>query len=228
MRLVVLTSTLLIVTLCVAECPSAATLVIPTAVGEVRLHFDPLEISEERLRELTVLGPYQPWPFLPPALNQCISTDPEYRECGSREIDAPNFLYDAEVNLRRGRQTLADIARLEPPSELAPVLAYFQHVIAVFICLHEAELAYYRGDDHALEVACDEIDATAVCSDLLLEAPLTGMLEARRRLAGFTTWITCMAPELVRQLGVYPLEAWRDFLRAAGIVEEVVELPVGD
>jgi hypothetical protein len=56
--LVVLMSTLLTFTPSVAGRPGAATFVIPTPAGEVRLHFEPVEVSEERLRELTLLGPY--------------------------------------------------------------------------------------------------------------------------------------------------------------------------
>jgi hypothetical protein len=208
-------------------CPTAtgaATVVVPTIEGEVRLHHHPKRISEERLRELILLAPYEPSTFIPPSLEQCVETDPAYHMCGTRTPTDPSFLYNAEINLRRGRDMLDAIDRLAPPLALMAAVDYIRDEIEFYVCLHEAELAYYRGDNAALHVRCGGVEALAACPDLVAQSMTTRALVDRHGVAGYA-WHNCINDEFREMRDAYPLDAWRDFLELFGIDEEIVETP---
>lgn len=189
----------------------AETIVVPIPDGMAVLHFDPKIVSEEYLGELALVSPYVSWTLSAPAWE-------EDEEDGFHGPD----LFDVEIELGRLAQTLEDIDRLRVPPLLDAALAYVGREAAFYACVRGALLAYYRGDDHALAIACDEIDAPTVCSELVVEAPLTRAAQARHRLAG-VGWRDCMNERFRERLGTYPLENWREFLRTFGVEEEIVE-----
>jgi len=207
-----------------SSCDTSATIVIPTITGEARLQFAPGRVPEQRLRELAKIGPYRQEDFLPPAIEECIYGEAEYKDCGSRKLDAPNFLHNAQVNLTRGQQLLDFFNRLDPPLELEPVRAYVRRQVMFYLCLNGAELAYYHGNDEALKTSCGGIDPSTVCLPWVLQASMTRLLDARHGLAGHT-WHNCMNAEFRERLGEYPLQSWRRFLNAFGVREEIVEWP---
>ena len=203
---------------------AARTMVLPTIDGEVRLHFQPRRISEGRLRELLLVSPYDLSTFIPPNLEQCIDADPAYGDCGTRTLDDPSFLYNAEVNAARGRDMLDAIDRLAPPLELIKVVDYVRAQIEFYVCLHAAQLAYYRGDDTALSVTCDWIDARLGCTETVEQAAMTCAPDARQDLAGYD-WYNCMNHIFWQTRDPYPLDDWRDFLDGVGVEEEIIGSP---
>ena len=92
---------------------------------------------------------------------------------------------------------------------------------AFHLCLWRAELAYYRGDDYALWVACDDIEAPAQCQEVVVQASLTRGPDVRYRLAAYA-WRGCMSRWFQRRFGPYPMDDWYEFLRTYGVEEEVL------
>jgi hypothetical protein len=197
----------------------ADTIDVPMAFGAVHLHFDPRTISGEYLGELAVLSPHVSWTFAPPAWDECVSSDGEEHECEAIVLDGPD-LFEAEAELSRAEDMLATIRRLRVPPQLDAVLAHVHREAAFHLCLWRAELAYYRGDDYALWVACDDVDAAATCQEVVVQGPLTRVPEARYRLAAYT-WRGCMSDRFQQRFRPYPMDGWREFLRAYGVEEEV-------
>jgi hypothetical protein len=117
---------------------------------------------------------------------------------------------------------LGDLAGLSVPSELDAVLACVRRETAFYVCLRNAALAYYRGDDSALSVVCDEVDPIVACPNFVVRAPLMRTPQERYRLADYG-WQGCMQERFEQTLGLYPIENWQTFLRNHGIDEEIVE-----
>jgi len=198
----------------------ADTIDVPMTLGAVRLHFDPRTISAEYLGELAVLSPHVSWTFAPPALDECVSSDGEAHECEPIVLDGPD-LFEAEVELSRAEDMLATIRRLRVPPQLDAVLAHVHREAAFHLCLWRAELAYYRGDDYALWVACDDIEAPAQCQEVVVQASLTRGPDVRYRLAAYA-WRGCMSHWFQRRFRPYPMDDWYEFLRTYGVEEEVL------
>jgi hypothetical protein len=198
-----------------------ATLIVSTFDGEAQLHFDPAMISEEYLSRVAVLGPY-----LAPARGGfdgvCgVNEAGEDYYCDLRLLRGAD-LELAETELDDVVSLLGDLAGVSVPSELDAVLAYVRRETAFYVCLRRAALAYYRGDDSALSVVCEEVDASAACPEFVVRAPLTRTPELRYRLVDFG-WQGCMQERFEATVGLYPIENWRMFLRNNGIDEEIVE-----
>ncbi len=197
----------------------ADTINVPMTLGAVQLHFDPRTISAEYLGELAVLSPHVSWTFAPPALDECASSDGDEHECEVIVLDGPD-LFEAEVELRRAEDMVATIRRLRVPPQLDAVLAHVHREAAFHLCLWRAELAYYRGDNYALWVTCDDIEAAAQCQEVVVQTPLTRVPEVRYRLAAYA-WRGCMSDSFQRRFRPYPMDDWQEFLRAFGVEEEV-------
>ena len=197
-----------------------ATLVVSTFDGEAQLHFDPAVISEEYLSRVAVLGPY-----LAPARagfdGLCGVDDGQEYYCDLRLLLGPD-LGVAESELGAVQSLLGDLPGLSVPSELDAVLAYVRRETAFYVCLRRAALAYYRGDDSALSVVCEEVDASAACPDSVVRAPHMRTPELRYRLVEYG-WQGCMHERFEATVGLYPIENWRRFLRNNGIDEEIIE-----
>jgi hypothetical protein len=203
----------------VSEKPTV--LVVSTFDGEAQLHFDPAVISEEYLGRVAVLGPY-----LAPAHagfdGVCgVNEAGEETYCDLRLLRGPD-LDVAETELGDVVSLLGVLAGLSVPSELDAVLAYVRRETAFYVCLRRAALAYYRGDDSALSVVCEEVDASAACPDFVARAPRMHTPELRYRLVEYG-WQGCMHKRFEATVGLYPIENWRMFLRDNGIDEEIVE-----
>ena len=189
----------------------ADTVVVPIPDGMAVLHFDPKIVSEEHLNELTLASPYVSWTL----------SAPDREDDEEDEFRGPD-LFELEVQLRHLAQALEDMDGVQVPALLDAALAHVRREAAFHACVRGALLAYYRGDAHALAIACDELDAPTVCWDLVVEAPLTRSAQARHRLAG-VGWRDCMSERFRERLGAYPIESWREFLRTFGVEEELVE-----
>jgi hypothetical protein len=198
-----------------------ALLVVDTFDGEAQLHFDPAMISADYLSRVAVLGPY-----LAPARagfdGVCgVNEAGEETYCDLRLLRGPD-LDATEAELGDVVSLLGDLAGLSVPSELDAVLAYVRRETGFYICLRRAALAYYRGDDSALSVVCEEVDAIAACPEFVVRAPRMDTPEARYRLVEYG-WQGCMNERFEAIVGRYPIENWQLFLRNNGIDEEIVE-----
>jgi len=201
-----------------------AMLTFDTIEGRYRLIFDPAKLPSDRMMELARLSPPREHElFMPSFLELCIQGDPEYRDCGTRKPDAPNFYWNAEINLQKSRGVLAFLQGLAYPVELSPVVKYFVDNRSFYHCLDQARLRFLKSwDTRALNVTCGGIDAEVECSGVLGEMRSVQSKEATYDLATHK-WHNCLNNHFRNQIGGYPMKAWQDFLRAYGVKEELIE-----
>ena len=197
-----------------------ATVIVSTFDGEVHLHFDPAVISQEYLSRVAVLGPYLAARAGFDVVCGVDDAGDEYH-CDLRLLVGPH-LGVAEDELGDIQRLVGDLAGLSVPSELDAVLVYVRREAAFYACLRRAALAYYRGDDTALSIVCEEVDAVDACADFVVRAPRIHAPEARYELVEHG-WHGCMHERFEAIVGRYPIENWQLFLRNHGIDEEIIE-----
>jgi hypothetical protein len=209
--------------------------------------FDPAKISEAKLRELMLLSPYivtyfDQLPardmeaagstegsvvdkiFFPLDLELCIPAEVAYVRCEANDVSGPNFLPNAEVNLKKSKRGLAWLQNLDPPKELEPVMKFLADGLRFSIQSEETGLKYYSTrDENVLKEARDGIDPVAVCSEALHKVHDAN---PEKEKYGVVTrdWTNCMNSAIQRKLGKYPVTCWNAFLRAYGIKESFKEI----
>jgi hypothetical protein len=62
--------------------------------------------------------------FFPLDLELCIPAEVAYVHCVANDASGPNFLPNAEVNLKKSKRGLAWLQNLDPPKELEPVMKF--------------------------------------------------------------------------------------------------------
>src|SRR5438132_3753122 len=143
-----------------------------TLDGEYEVTFDPATISEERMKKFVQLSPSLSLMgyALAPQLELCISSDPKYLDCGTRDWRAINFYKNAQVNLDQGRRALEFLSSLKYPKELNGVVRYLTASLSVSLWLEETRYEFYKSwDTNILKRKYEEIDPSQVCSTVLKE-----------------------------------------------------------
>jgi hypothetical protein len=200
-------------------------LVFPTLLGEYTLAFDSARIAEPELRALAVLSPHLAgWTSLAvaPRLEHCVVDDPDYLDCGSRTPGAPNFVWNARVNLRRGAAALAALDRLAAPPELAPVVTWLKRSLRFSLWLEESRLEFYAtGRLDALGRRYEDVDPARTCREALAAVAATDGAERDDLVAH--RWHNCVNTAYRARLGEYPRAAWDAFLAAYGVGERSAE-----
>lgn len=208
-----------------AASAASRSLAVPTLLGRYVLTFDDARIPEAELRELIVLSPHLAgWTStaVAPRLERCVVDDPAYLDCGSRTPAAPNFLWNARVNVARGLATRAGLERLRVPDELVPVVAWLLRSLAFSLWLEETRLDFHTtGRAEALARRYEDVDPARACGDVMKEIAAAGAVEQHELAA--LQWHNCVNDAYRGKLGEYPRSAWDRFLAARGIVERVIE-----
>jgi hypothetical protein len=214
-----------------ALAPAAAAgpqqLVVPTLLGEYHLLFDDRRVSEAELRPLVVLSPHLAgWTSLAvaPRLERCVVGDPAYLDCGNRSVRSHAFLWNARVNLDRGRAALTHLRGLRVPLELEPVATWLQRSLAFSLWLEETKLEFFRsGDAAVLRRRYEDLDPGRECAAVLGELARAGATDAQFDMV-VLPWHNCANSQFRRRLGDYPMAAWQRFLSAWRISERLVEM----
>jgi hypothetical protein len=206
------------------------TLSVPTLFGEYVLAFDDARVAERELRDLLLLSPHlSGWTStaVAPRLELCDLEDPAYLDCGARTPAAPNFVWNARVNLGRGAAMLARIERLRAPDALAPVVAWLKRSLAFSLWLEESRLDFYTtGLLDSLARRYEDVDPRLTCGPVLREVAGTASAAERYEVVAHR-WHNCVNDAYRARLGQYPMAAWERFLGAHGVTERLVErLPV--
>jgi hypothetical protein len=202
----------------------AATMSIRAFEGKYILTFDPSRISRAQLKKLYELSPQLYWRLaLPPDLHLCVKGDREYLPCGTRNLADPNFLANAEVNLRKGHRILQSLENLPFPPELAPVVEYVKRSAAFVVCLQKSQLAFYTTwDPTALLAVCNGINPAAECPSILDRMNSLDSKWDKYNQAGYALH-NCINGAFRKRLGEYPIDAWQRFLAAYGIKETFLD-----
>lgn len=195
--------------------------VIEAELAEIRYSYDPSKLSPYRFTELVEISPVGGQNLMPPQLEFCRDNDVDYLPCGDRTLSSPNFLQNADVNLRKGRDIVSRLERLNVPPSLTPALRFYRRGTSFWLCLERARLDYYRGDRDALRTQCDTVNASARCAGAITQAAAAQTPAERAEVATYS-WHNCMNSVFHEVLGTYPLESWTRFLREFDIEEVVV------
>lgn len=200
------------------------TLTLKTLEGEYRLTFDSSKFSVDQIKAFARLSPPKHYElvFLSP-LELCLEGDPEYGDCGTWDIHAPNFLLNAQVNLKKSSQSLDFLRRLSYPQELRPVVNYLDKNVSFYLCVDQTRLDFYKSwNADLLKRTCQGIDPQLECPSVLAALPRAGSLQERYEFARYE-WHNCLNGAFRSLVGEYPIGAWQHFLRTHGLKEELIE-----
>lgn len=218
------------------------TLTFKTVNDIYTVSFDSSRIPERRVRELIILSPFvvdyindSPTKNFSAAgstvgtvvnkllialpLELCIANDPAYSNCAKNDVSTPNFLRNAEINLRKSRRGLASLEHLDVPSELEPVFKFLQEGLALSLWIEETRFRYYTTwDENILKAEHAGIDPAQLCQETFQKLNAANSKEQKYEIVRFD-WANCMVRAVNRKLGQYPTDSWNAFLKAYGISE---------
>ena len=170
-----------------------------------------------------------PYNFLlvPESLGLCLEGVPGYRRCGSRDLNDPNFMYNAAENIRRIRARILALRTTSFPSELQPNVVYLVRLQTAILTLELAQLKFLQdGNMSDLQVSVEGIDIGDKCPCASALANARGRAEVYRLVT--TEWASCANRKVMGVLGDYPTEPWSNLLRHYEIREEFIERDVSE
>jgi hypothetical protein len=218
--------------------------------------FDPHEISEQQLRQLILLSPFivsyfNDLPhrdflaagssegelvhkvFLALPLELCVATDPAYSHCENNQMDGPNFLRNAKVNVQKSRRGLEWLQHLQYPEQLRPVAKFLLDGLAFSLRIEEKRLDYYSTwDENRLRESSGDIHPGQLCPETCknleraksesAQSKGAQCKEERYRIVRFE-WANCRLKAMDKKLGYYPISSWNAFLSTHRIAEHYQE-----
>jgi hypothetical protein len=203
--------------------------------GVDRVTFDPSRVQVEDLNhwmELSpTLGNYN-FMIVPEGIELlCKPNDPRYL-CPARfdpesEEWNPN-LANAQLNLSSIANRIKKLSPEHYPPELAGVVTYLRKLQSMHLWMEQQELAFLETNDiGTLEKRYNGINPQKECENVVGHIHSISDLKLRSHLARFD-WHNCVLTAIQKELGPYPLEQWKAFLRAYGIEETRVDEDIDD
>lgn len=173
--------------------------------------FDPERIPEPRLRKLLRLrnGWAGTWRAEFAAVNALPWLDPlDAVAVAVPRMQAVLARFDAEMR------------RLQPPPELAPVVAWTRADMAFQLWLVRTELDFCRrGDPASLARPLGDLETPARCAEEIWLVDHSLLAQCRE---ASLSWGSCVGEVFHTRQGPFPEEAWQAFVRAEGLeVREV-------
>lgn len=219
---------LLGVLLCLAQAHSGTqrTISVFVAAGRDKITFNTARMSEKEVRRWIRLSPnisnsnsY----MVPESLQLCIEGHPEYRECGTRDWKAKNFIFNANVNLQKIRERIKELDEASYPRELRRVVSYLKTIQEDNLFFQSQLLRFVQeGRTESLTTSFDGIDASQQCSAEIVTIRSAPDKDASYRLAYYEWW-NCVNRALRAKIGEYPEADWKEFLNRYSIHEELIE-----
>jgi len=197
------------------------TLSIKYGEAEQKLTFNPNLISEGEVRRFAQLSPNASEYSLnlSPTLELCVAGKPEYLECGTRNLHAKNFYHNAEINMKKGSVALRNLADLQHPRELDPIVEYLSSSLSFALWREQTRLEFYKSWNlNLLRRDHEDLKPNALCSTVIQAISIASTEDEKYRLA--REWSTCLFRARPQP---YPEAAWRRFLKTYGITELVEE-----
>ena len=218
----------LVASLCLSASDSGSqrTITIPVSIGHDRITFNTARISEEQVRRWIRLSPNVSASnnyLVPEPLQLCIEGHPEYRECGTRNWTAKNFIFNANVNLQKIRDRVKQLDGASHPQELGRVVSYFRTIQDDNLFFQSQLLKFVEeGRIESLTTSFDGIDPGQQCSAEIVRIRGASEKDAAYKLA-FHDWWSCVNGSLRAKIGKYPQAEWKEFLRQYSIREDFIE-----
>jgi hypothetical protein len=173
--------------------------------------FDPARIPEARLRKLLRLrhGYAGTWLAEFVAVNALPWLDPiDAVGAAVPRMEAVLARFDAELR------------RLRPPPELAPVVAWTRADMEFQLWLTRTELEFCRaGDAATLARPLGELDTPARCAEEIWLVDRTLLDRCRE---ACLSWGSCVASVIDARRGPFPEAAWEAFLRAEDVTARAI------
>ena len=205
--------------------PSERTITIPVVVGHDRITFNTSRTSEEEVRRWIRLSPNVSTSnsyLVPESLQLCIEGHPEYRDCGTRDWTARNFIFNANVNLQKIRDRTKELNEGLYPQELRSVLSYLKTIQGDTLFFQSQLLKFVEdGRTENLTTSFDGIDPGQQCSAEILRTRNAPDKDASYKLASHSWW-NCVSRALRSKVGKCPEANWKEFLRQYSIHEELI------
>jgi hypothetical protein len=205
---------------------SERTITISSVIGRDRVTFNTSLNTEDELRRWMRLSPHLSEGSLyssPEFIQLCIKGYPEYKECGTRNSKAENFVYNANVNLNKIRDRIKELDGASYPPALRPVVAYFKNIQEneLFFQSHLLEFAREHRTE-SLTASFGGVYPAQQCSAqiALVQAALDN--ESAYNLAS-KEWMNCVSRAFRARAGQYPELVWKKFLQRYSIREEFTE-----
>jgi hypothetical protein len=219
---------LLALFLCFAgsDSESQRTITVPVVTGHDRITFNAARLSEKEVRRWIRLSPnisssnsY----LVPESLQLCVEKYPEYRECGTRDWTAKNFIFNANVNLQKIRERVKELDEASYPRELRGVVSYLKTIQEDNLFFQSQLLKFVQeGRTENLATSFDSIDPGQQCSAEIVKIRTASGKDAAYRLAS-KEWWNCVNRALRAKIGKYPEADWKEFLHRYSIREEFIE-----
>jgi hypothetical protein len=143
-------------------------------------------------------------------------------DCQVNDISSPNFLRNAEINLKKSQRGLAWLRLLRRPKELQPVIDYLLHGLELSVWTEEIEFRYYTNwSESVLKEMHYGSNPAQHCLNVFKKLETATSQEEKYRIVRFD-WAGCAKAVGTRQ-GQYPIDSWNAFLREYGIGEHYEE-----
>jgi|SRR5712692_3056813 len=219
---------LLAVFLCLAGSDSGSqrTITVSVLTGHDRITFNTARLSEKEVRRWIRLSPNisnSNGYLVPESLELCIEGHPEYRECGTRDWKAKNFIFNANVNLQKTRERIKELDEASYPLELRRVVSYLKTIQEDDLFFQSQLLKFVQdGRTENLGTSFDGIDPGQQCSAEIVKICNASDKDASYRLAYYGWW-SCVNRALRAKIGKYPEADWKEFLHRYSIREEFIE-----
>ena len=208
--------------------PAQRTITLTTLDGHDRVTFDPVRTPESEVRRWIRFSPHvvnSNGYLIPESLGLCVVSDREYLDCGTRDWRAKNFVFNANVNLRRIRDRIKTLDEMSYPPELKAVVSYLKQIQETDLYFQSQLLAFIQsGQTSTLSGSFGGIDPASHCSAEI--AKVAGLADKALAYRAGSDWFKCVNRTLRNKIGPYPVSAWNSFLMQHGIKEHVILDPV--
>jgi hypothetical protein len=224
---------LLVFVLC-ALSPSSAptkTLRFNGYSGVYTVTFDEGTYTDKQIKDLFQISPYEYFSVFVdiPNLEDCVPKEFRDYPCEAGNLNDTHFFATALVNLRLGGQRfgLLDsvMQSLGSPEELEPVISYVKKQLAFSLWLQQTRYDFYLSwDPDVLKRPYEGFNAMPFCGTVVSQVEKADSQEQEHKLTKHQ-WDSCWlhAYQVFKRPSAYPMDAWRRFLKAREIKEELEE-----
>ncbi len=194
----------------------------PYIDGEIIITYDEKLIFRDVLTSYLIVHPvgYSSHYHIPPSLRLCLIGDPYY-ECGTKDLNAANFLKNAQVNIDRGKEHIETLSKLTQFPELQNLVEHFKSSLEFGVWKNERLLDYYTTwDIKALDQTYHGLGQSDEVLKVIEKLSVAKDRDIRWKLS-FYKWANAMN-QMYRDIeGEIPKAGWELFKTKYNISEEV-------
>lgn len=191
--------------------------------GEITFTYDENILSREDLESYLIVHPlgYSPDYHIGPSLRLCIEGGDQYFECGSRDLEAPNFFKNAKVNINIGKTRIETLSKLTKFPELEGLVEYFKSSLEFDVWRNERLFDYYTTwNIEALERTFKGIEPSMEKLAVLEKLSMAKDKNVKWKLS-FYDWATAVNHEYRDLENEIPTSGWEQFKSKYQLTEKI-------